>query len=459
MRQKSVLVIGGFYFILLLCLIKTDNSPEAWNTLIIKLPILYAPFIFATSSPLSGKAQRLVLNVFILATLITTLISIGYLFTHEVYNLRELSLFISHIRFSLCIVLSICFSFYFAFSLNVYAKSIKAAYLIVILWMVSYLFIVQTLTGIVTLYIILFFVLLYLLFHFRNKTYRRLALILSLLMVSVSGYVIYLIFDYSHADEIELSSLPQVTINGNPYSHDLNSVVEHGGHIGLYVSVEELRNEWMKRSDAPYDEMLEATLIRYLNSKGLTKDSAGMQQLTSKDIGYIELGIANGDYVRGFGLKRSLYPILFSISIRKVEHSTILQRVELWRIAIAVIKKNFWTGVGLGDAKNAIDQEVIEQHSPMIYKKNMGCHNQFLSCFVMGGIFLFLYFIYTLFYPFFAMKKKITLLYITFFILIFCSFFTEDTLGTQAGVTLYAFFNAFLLYVFNEKTVAISKRN
>ena len=450
MKQKGIFVLGGFYFILFLCLFKTDHRAEALNTLIVKLPLLYAPFILGTSSQLSGKEQRFVFNAFIIATVIATLISISYMLTNEIYNIRDISLFISHIRFSLCIVLAICLSLYLSFFLRIYTIGIKVLYLSLVVWMLCYLFIAQTLTGISILFIILIFALFYSLLHIRKIKFKWIILFLAVTIVGSFSYVFSVAYQYFHTDEVEFSTLPTVTANGNTYAHNPNSIVENGNRIGLYVSVEELQNEWEKRSEKPYSEV-EPALIRYVNSKGLTKDSVGIQQLSNKDIQFVEQGIANYNYVHGFGIKRSLYPILFSISVHRIEYSTVLQRVELWRIAILVIQKNFWTGVGLGDVKNVIDQEIVLQNSLLVYRKNMGCHNQFLFYFVMSGIFLFLYFLFMLFYPFFAMKKKINLLYIVFFTLIFCSLFTEDTLGTQAGVTLYAFFNAFFLFVFNDK--------
>jgi O-antigen ligase len=451
MQQKEILVLGGFYFLLILCLFKTNHLPEALNTLIVKLPLLYAPFILGTSSPLNGKEQRWIFNAFIGSTLIATLISVTYLLTHDVPNIRDISLFISHIRFSLCIVLAICLSLYFGFFLRIYGAVIKGLYLSCVVWMLCYLFISQTLTGIIILFIILLFTLFYSLFYIRKIKFQWIIPFLSIIVIVAVSYTIHVVYQYFHAEKVEISSLPTVTAGGKPYTHHPNSIIENGSHTGLYISAEELQSEWGKRSEKEYDGLLEATLIRYLNSKGFTKDSVGMQLLTDKDIQFVEQGIANYDYVHGFGIKRSLYPILFSISMQQIEYSTVLQRVELWRIAIAVIQKNFWSGTGIGDVKEAVDREISLQNSSLIYRKNMGCHNQFLSYFVTGGIFLFLYFLLILFYPFFAMKKKINLLYIAFFILIFCSFFTEDTLGTQAGVTLYAFFNAFFLFVMNDK--------
>ena len=449
MKQKEIFIFGGFYLLLFLWLLKTDFWSEGLNNLIVKLPLLYAPVVLGTSTPLKEKEQRFILNAFIIATLIATFISIIYLLTNEVYNIREISLFISHIRFSLCIVLAICFSIYLSLFLRIYNVGIKVLYLSMGGWMLCYLFIAQTLTGIIILFIILLFALFYSLFHIRKIRFKWIISLLFIIVIASLSYFVTVVYHYFHAEEVEFSSLPTVTAGGNPYSHHPNSIIENGYHTGFYISEDELQSEWEKRSEKPYNDVIPA-LIRYLNSKGLKKDSTGMQQLTDRDILFVEQGIANYNYVHGFGIKRSLYPILFSISVHQIEHSTVFQRVELWKIAFIVIQKNLWTGVGTGDVKEAIDREISLQNSSLVYRKNMGCHNQFLSYFVMGGIFLFLYFLFILFYPFFAMKKKINLLYIAFFILIFCSFFTEDTLGTQAGVTLYAFFNAFFLFVFKD---------
>ncbi|MDB9710217.1 hypothetical protein OAB13_10010, partial [Salibacteraceae bacterium] len=48
--------------------------------------------------------------------------------------------------------------------------------------------------------------------------------------------------------------------------------------------------------------------------------------------------------------------------------------------------------------------------------------------------------------PFITMKSANSFLYIGFAIVIYASMLNEDTLETQTGVTLYAFFNVLLLF-------------
>ena len=72
----------------------------------------------------------------------------------------------------------------------------------------------------------------------------------------------------------------------------------------------------------------------------------------------------------------------------------------------------------------------------------------------MGGVILLICFLFTLVYPFLENKNSHTILYQIFFIIIFFSLFTEDTLETQVGITLYAFFNSFLLFIFDNNKIA-----
>jgi hypothetical protein len=453
--NRLAIVLSLFFFVCCFCLIKTDNWSVGIDNLLSKLPLLYTPIIMATSKPLDGRAQRIIILGFIGAVLFGTIYSFIYLLTHEIADIREISVFISHIRFSLCIVLAIFIGGFMSLKVKHYPKIIRALFLLISLWFVAYLFIAQTLTGIVIFVIITLFLLFrMLLSHKKNLTRKIIISVFTLLVLGFAVYTTYIIYDYYSVKIPLKSQLETTTKEGHIYHNDLNSIVENGSLIYLYVCEEELRTEWSKRSNLAYDDNIETTLIRYLNSKGLRKDKEGMETLTNEDINNIELGIANVEYSRGFGIKRSIYPLLFSLTLykqsNKIDHSSLLQRIELWKAGFHVIKSNALLGVGIGDHKTALDKQLITQNSSLTYKREMGCHNQFITYCLMGGIFLLTYFLFTLFYPFFAVKKSWSIIYIIFFITIFISLFTEDTLETQAGMTLYAFFNSFLLLNFDE---------
>ena len=199
--------------------------------------------------------------------------------------------------------------------------------------------------------------------------------------------------------------------------------------------------------------MLEITLVRYLNSCHLRKDSLGVMALSEQDIRNIEQGVANVDYTSRFGLKRALYPIFFSIEKYRcsgdVQNSTIFQRVEYWRASWRQVKKHWLLGVGLGNHKTAVGEQLKIDGSCLSGKERIGCHNQWLTLWLMGGILVPLAFLFLLVYPFVEQKTRMSFVYVAFFIIIVGSMFTEDTLETQAGLTLYAIMNSLLLYVFN----------
>ncbi|MEZ5199205.1 MAG: hypothetical protein R2764_23320 [Bacteroidales bacterium] len=73
-------------------------------------------------------------------------------------------------------------------------------------------------------------------------------------------------------------------------------------------------------------------------------------------------------------------------------------------------------------------------------------HNQYFAFFIAFGVFGFIWFLVTLFYPPMLLKKFSDFYYFSFFVLICLSMLVEDTLETQMGVTLFAFFNSFLLF-------------
>lgn len=460
--NKLFIVLSVLFFICALTLLNTDNWHAGIENLASKLPFLYMPGIIVSSRPLNGKEQRLILNGFIISTLTATIISIIYLCTHDILDIREISLFTSHIRFSLCILLAVCLSVFIALRIKVYSKVLRIIYLFTALWFIIYLFIAQTLTGIFILFCLLFFLFFYFLFKIKNLPYRNWIITgISIFILSFSGYMAWTIYDYYHVDPKKTATLDKKTKSGNPYYHDPGSIVENGSPIDTYISQIELREGWGKRSSVLYDDYLEKTLVRYLNSKGLRKDLEGVEALTDKDISYIEQGIANVNYTKGFGIKRALYPIFFSISLyeryNKSDNSSLFQRVELWKASLNIIKSNCWFGVGIGDQKSALDEQLTAQNSSLVYKKGMGSHNQFLTYWLIGGIFLLLYFIFTLVYPFLVSSKTNSLLYILFFLIIFISLFTEDTLETQVGINLYTFFNSFFLFIFNKSMITDEK--
>lgn len=454
-EQRSAIFAFLFLLVMMLGFVRADNFTEALDYWSCKLPLYMAPVIVASSQPYKRKELFFILGCFVLSVFFATICSSVYYMKHDVADIRDISVFISHIRFSLCIDVAIVLLLFFVLrEKNVPVKA-KVCAAVLSVWMLVYLFIAQTLTGIVLLFVVAMAYCVYILLcRWNEKTYRW----MTLGMLCVVAFFVLLLsgetWHYFHVDQSQYAQVDSLTTNGNLYVNDCNSIVENGSLIGMYVCREELESVWPQRSEVDFhDPMLEATLVRYLNSCHLRKDSAGVMALSEQDVRNIEQGIANVDYTSRFGLKRALYPIFFSIELYRysgdVQNSTILQRVEYWRASWKQIEKHWLFGVGLGKHKTAVGEQLTEDGSSLEGKDRTGCHNQGLTFWLMGGIFVLLYFVFMLVYPFFEQKKKITFVYVAFFIILVGSMFTEDTLETETGLTLFAILNSILLYAFN----------
>lgn len=440
-QNKAIFWISGLYIVSLLGLIRTEDFHIAGSVLLAQLPILLGPVIIATSQPLTAHNKQRLIDLFCLATFSGCIASVIYWRTHTIGDLREISICIDHIRFSLCIVLAIVFCLHSMFNGFWKHSRQRFVYAVIAMLMFLYLFIAQTLTGIISLFVVIVAFWAYMLIKWEN---RRLKVVLSVVMsagiFAVSLYFGQLTYRYFHNQDTTIET--RLTALGNPYSFDDNSLVENGHKLGYYVCESELQSAWTLRSDTTYTDLLQQTLIRYLNSKGLRKDYAAVMSLSDKDIWNVEHLEANYEYTRSFGIKRALFSTFFSFSLYQhygyIDNSSMLQRVELWNASSKVLRQNWLLGVGIGDYKAALDDQLAAQGSPIAHKQNRGSHNQFLTFGLMGGVLLMLYFIWIMFYPFVAFRSRINFVYIAFFLVLFLSMFTEDTIMSQTGRMLFA---------------------
>jgi hypothetical protein len=227
-----------------------------------------------------------------------------------------------------------------------------------------------------------------------------------------------------------------------------------------------LEASWNKRSKIKYTDKdlkgneIDFTLIRFLTSKGVRKDEDAVNALSSQEVAAIERGVVNVNYQNISSIEGRIHEIFWELDLYKTSgdpngHS-ITQRFEFWKAALGIIKENVLFGVGTGDIKNAFELEYDKMKSPLIKEWRLRSHNQYLSITVAFGIIGLLWFLITLIYPMILFNKTFDYLYITFFLIAIVSFFTEDTLETQAGVTFFAFFNSFFLFIKRNKKEQIT---
>lgn len=126
--------------------------------------------------------------------------------------------------------------------------------------------------------------------------------------------------------------------------------------------------------------------------------------------------------------------------------SSIMQRIEHLKASVIIIKNNFWLGVGTGDLPMIFEETYEQMKSPLEKQWQWRSHNQYLSVFIAFGVFGFLWFLFTLIYPFFVLQKYRNYFYCVFLGLMLLSMFSEDTIESQDGVTLFAYFNSLFLF-------------
>jgi hypothetical protein len=266
-----------------------------------------------------------------------------------------------------------------------------------------------------------------------------------------------MVIDVTTAPEVDFQELDSYTTDGNPYWHDtVYRRIEDGKWVGLYICQEELRQSWNARSEYGFDELtpdgheISETLIRYLASKDLRKDTEGVTALTDEDIRLIENGVANYHYVKTPGLRTRILKIIMGYQVYQItgdpSGSSVMQRIEYSKASLALIKEYFWFGVGTGDIEDALISQYKKMESGLKTEYMFHAHNQYFAICITFGIFGLLWFIFALFYPPIETRRFTDYFFLVFFLIMIWSMLSDDTLETQAGVTLFAFFYSFLLF-------------
>lgn len=458
-RNPSALILASLFLLHIIGLLWTSDFEYGLHDVRKKIPLLIIPLIIATSDKLNKKQFDLVMALFVSAVFIATMISMAVLIgiiERPMLDIREISIFISHIRFSLLIVLSFFALGFYAWHSSGFRRIL---FIGVMIWFMIFLVILESMTGL----IILVFTGSVLVTYYslvQEQWWRKLLYFSLLALVLGSGYVyINRILD-EHREEIkteDVSNLEPFTPRNKPYYHDtIHDSRENGHYVWTYVCWEELESEWNSRSELDFNgrdlkgNELKHTLIRFLASKGDRKDADGVQNLSEEEVESIEKGVANVDHQGRTNFTARLKKIIWEIDQYREGGNpsghSVTQRVEFWKAAAGIIDDNKMIGVGTGDVANAFAHQYDKTSSPLSKEWRLRSHNQFLAITVAFGYIGLLWFLVTLVYPMFRERRTLNYFYITFFLVAVLSMFTEDTLETQAGVTFFAFFNAFFLF-------------
>ncbi len=450
--SKIFWVFVGIYLLYVVGLLWTSDFTYGLKDLRIKLPMLWLPLLFFTSPPLNKKEYHVVVHFFVLACIVASFCSMAVYFGilhKKIHNVRDISIFESHIRFSLMIVLSICYLFFFV--LNSQLIKQKISYVLVCSWLIFFLIFLQSFTGLAILGFIAFIGIIGFLFSKQSAIFKTTFLVLFALGCIYTIYIVSDEYKKLYAvTKTDLKHLPTHTINGNEYYNDtIYKFTENGNYVYILMCDKEVKKEWAKKSNLDYEELdaqkngIRYTLLRYMASKGLKRDSAGFATLTNADIKLIEEGYSNYLYTNPANIRTRIHQILWETDGSMRQHETnghsLTMRLEFWRVALSIIKKNWLFGVGTGDVEMAFKEQYKKENTSLQKEWQLRSHNQYLATTVALGFVGLLIFMMHLLIPFFA-GKKLSVLFVFFILIELLSFVNEDTLETQAGVTFCIFF-------------------
>ena len=451
-ESRALHLYACYYALLLLGMLWTSNTRAGWSVLQVSLPLLVVPLVVLTTDNVTARWRELVLWFYTATVVVVAIISTVRLYTLPSIEYRDAVPYISHIRFALncCVVVYFCTGQ----ALRHWRQSrlVAVAGLAVTAWMLIFLVIIQSYTAIAVLVAVSFV----LTVAYRNVRWMLWLWLVGLLALAVP--VAIAVHDYYDLHDGEEAPLPPYTLNGRPYEHACDGLIENGSYVNNHVCREELRHGWEQLSTLPYDSLtasgyrVEPTLIRYLNGLGLTKDSAGMSCLDASQVAAIERGIANPVYESPNHLRKMVYVMLFEWEnhrhFQSVVGFTMLQRFELWRATAGVIADHPLAGVGTGDAVDALHAR-LEAQGSALSGTTKRTHNQYLTVTAQLGLPLALLLALLLLracLPTCSMRRRgyrLSPFMLAWVLTVLISFLTEDTLDTQAGIMLCTWFLAF----------------
>lgn len=460
--NRAFWIFTLFFFIHIVGMAWSTDLSYGLQDLKIKLPILFIPLVVVITDPLTSRELRFIIATFIAGNLTASFASVLALFEVipvELSDFRNASLFINHIRFSLMVVLSILFAGYLLFRKEEgEPRFIWWLALFAMVWLPFFLLVLKSLSGI----IIMVLLILFLFFRFAQTIRRpalRIALSLGVILLPIAAilYGVIAVQRFYDVEEVDKEALDKVTAEGNAYIHHTdNEEVENGHYVWIYICPPELEREWNRISDFPYygttekGDRIRFTLIRYLASKGLRKDAAGVRQLTTEDVEAIESGIANHIYLNRFALYPRIYELIWEFDRYRLGYSpndkSLIQRYFYLKAGVGIAADNLLYGVGTGDVRSAFEKYYEENNSPLREERRRRAHNQYLTFVIALGIPGLLVCLTAFVAPVFMQQRQHTYLALVFLLTMALSMLDEDTLENTSGAVLFGLFYALLIF-------------
>ncbi|MCL2290925.1 MAG: O-antigen ligase family protein [Bacteroidetes bacterium] len=418
-------------------------------------------FVLGSSAPISSKNTCRLLGFYISVVSIAAgvaLFKLLFIDTIYFFDFRKVT-WVDHIPFSFQIAFVIWLIFYFILN-GKFSWLQKSLLFLLIVFLISALFSLKSFSAYLYFGVMSFAALLMLIWKTKNKLLKFTFWgLLILITVFPIFYIYSCVQKFYNTIEYHPDEIRTHTANGNPYYHHFeNKTKENGHYVTLFICEEELIPLWNAHSQREYDSKasnnyaFSSLIMRYMTSKGLTKDAEGFAQLSQQDIENIENEIPNYIYAEN---KLSVYPRIYATIweidqyriTRNPNGKTLVQRIELAVLAVDIIKKHIWFGIGLGNNALAYEKVIVESESQLAFQKTGSSHNQYLNYLIRFGILGTLYILSVLTWIFFKGRKNNPFLITLFFVSMLAANFSDANWETFIGLNFFAFFMCFLMWV------------
>jgi O-antigen ligase len=128
-------------------------------------------------------------------------------------------------------------------------------------------------------------------------------------------------------------------------------------------------------------------------------------------------------------------------------------RIQIWKSALDIIRKNPVLGVGTGDVKDELMKRYSERKIEIAIQHKLNAHNQYLQTFVALGLAGLIVLLAMFIVPARMAFRKEHYLYFMFLVVFSVNILVESMFETQAGVVFYAFFNTILFIAMDAASV------
>lgn len=458
-KHKHVLALSGVFLLYLFFAplassvtlgVKTINKNLTW----LIIPLCMMAF------RLQKKSLRVVVWSFISGVVIASLLSLArwrlnHLF--QIHDIREIT-FVFHISHAILVDLALIF---LLTDVMTHASPLSRKAIVgiagIALFLFAYALFLHSLLGLFALFGSLC---LLVLLH-RSSTgslpwinYGKAGITAFILLFSVLvGTEIY---RHAHLQMPSRSQLPLLTLSGNRYQHDTTNRIKENGHfVGLYLCEKEVRAAWEQRSTIGYHEKdqtgfnIRETLIRYLTSKNLTKDSTGVSMLTDEEIEQVEAGFANFRYAPGnMNLSARIYQTIWEIDEYLMNGNpndkSLIQRFIYANTALQIIHDHPFLGVSPAKNRATFEYYQTRDHPRLEKKYQTTAHNQYLNYMTQFGIGGFLLLIVFIWWPIYktGSHPPVFRLFLWVFML---ACLGDSQLETTTGQSAFVLFYSLLL--------------